>query len=127
LQALLASGHCLPACPGGTPSFAEVRAIAAKYIRENRDVFEAYIEEDFDHYCRTVASVSDGVWGGQVELNALTNALQLPIWIYDTVQPVLKMGSEFGTGDHPSDPVIRLSFHRHYYSLGEHYNSVVPI
>lgn len=89
-------------------------------------MFEAYIEEDFDEYCRKIASVSDCVWGGQVELNALTHALRLPIWIYDTVQPVLKMGSEFGEGGHPSDPIVRLSFHRHYYSLGEHYNSVVP-
>jgi OTU domain-containing protein 6 len=123
LQALLSSGYVLPKCPDSAPSFAEVRTIASRYIRDNRDMFEAYIEEDFDDYCRKIASVSDCVWGGQVELNALTHALQIPIWIYDTVQPVLKMGTEFGTDQ---DAVVRLSFHRHYYSLGEHYNSVVP-
>jgi OTU domain-containing protein 6 len=47
-------------------------------------------------------------------------------WVYSATAPVLKMGEEFsepggaGGGTGP----LRLSYHKHYYALGEHYNSI---
>lgn len=91
-------------------------------MRENRDDFEPFIsaEEEipFDEYCNQVASATDAVWGGQLELLALSRVTGRPIWVYDALQPMVVMG----TGE--AKP-IRLAFHRHFYSLGEHYNSVI--
>ena len=60
--------------------------------------------------------------GGQVEIMALCASLRRPIWIYcsDRVQPIIKMGEPYGD----LNP-LRISYHKHYYTLGEHYNSVV--
>ena len=65
--------------------------------------------------------------GGQVEINALCSVLQRRIWIYgaDASMPILKMGEDCAQNTGVIDVPIRVSFHRHYYTLGEHYNSVV--
>ena len=85
---------------------------------------------------------SSGVeWGGQLEIRAISDILHIPVYIYDANAPVLKMGEEYlytnNTGSSNSDSssdssdiakrVINLTFHRHYYSLGEHYNSAVAM
>lgn len=61
-------------------------------------------------------------WGGHVELRALSLALKRPIIVYSaqTVEPLQIHVDEYGD----KEP-IRLSYHLHYYSLGEHYNCVV--
>jgi OTU domain-containing protein 6 len=61
---------------------------------------------------------SSNEWGGHLELRALSEGLNKCIVVYSANQPVLVLGEE---GD-----AIRLSYHLHYYSLGEHYNQVVP-
>ena len=86
---------------------------------------------------------SSGVeWGGQLEIRAISDVLHIPVYIYDANSPVLKMGEEYlltnnsdsnssdGNSSDSSDTVkrvINLTFHRHYYSLGEHYNSAVAM
>ena len=92
-------------------------------MRSHKEDFEPFIniEESagsFDDYCDRVASPVAAVWGGQLELRALSAVLRRPIWVYDALQPTVRMGE--GDGE-----PIRLSFHRHFYSLGEHYNSVI--
>lgn len=59
-------------------------------------------------------------WGGQPELRALASELRCCIWVHSAIGAVVKMGEAFG------GPPLHVSFHRHYYSLGDHYNSVVP-
>lgn len=77
---------------------------------------------DYSTYVERVRSSAD--WGGHLELRILSMALKRPVWIYDatgTKQPIV-IDSE---GGHDSEP-LRLSYHRQYYALGEHYNEVVP-
>ena len=97
------------------------------YIRICRD-------ENFDLYCRKMEDSSGVEWGGQLEIRAISDVLHIPVYIYDANAPVLKMGEEYlytnSSGGDSSDivnRVINLTFHRHYYSLGEHYNSAVAM
>lgn len=88
----------------------------------------------FEEYVHNVRSTS--TWGGQLELRALCEGLKCPIVVFSAEGPPLTMGADFAKGrvEGCSDEIIEfnknnsvlLSFHRHYYALGEHYNSVVP-
>jgi OTU domain-containing protein 6 len=57
-------------------------------------------------------------WGGQLEITALCAALHCAILVHSAAAPVVKMGEDSAA------VVINLTFHRHYYALGEHYNTV---
>lgn len=75
-------------------------------------------------YCEEwVGDPGSSRWGGQIELRALATALERPIRVYSADAPPLTMGEEYDAGEN-DDNVVRLSFHRHYYALGEHYNAV---
>lgn len=74
--------------------------------------------ELFEEYCDRVASTSE--WGGQLELRALAHALCMPIQVFTADSDIFTMGAEFDT----KEP-LQLTYHLHYYTLGEHYNSVV--
>jgi hypothetical protein len=85
----------------------------------------------FKNYCllilwyTTIDLSSDEMFLGQVELRAMAAWLKRPIHIYDSTTPLLIMGEEFasaapGGGQRP----LVVTYHRHYFSLGEHYNSV---
>ena len=65
---------------------------------------------------------SSAEWGGHLELRVLSMALKRPVWIYSASQlkPMI-IEVENATSDEP----IRVSYHKHYYALGEHYNEVV--
>jgi len=82
-------------------------------------------QEKFKEYCDAVANTS--AWGGQLELKALVHALKLPITIFtaDEKAPNIEMGQEYNTALNTT--TLYLSYHLHAYSLGEHYNSVVPL
>ncbi|THU57002.1 hypothetical protein C4D60_Mb11t23160 [Musa balbisiana] len=121
-------------------SFQELRKMAANYMRHHASDFlpfflsESNIEVDadnspleiFEKYCKEVESTA--VWGGQLELGALTHCLKKHIVIYSGSFPDVEMGKEYKseTSSNLSNPTILLSYHRHAYGLGEHYNSVVP-
>ena len=99
--------------------------------------------EFYKKYCDDIENTS--AWGGQLELKALVQLLQRPITIYSATAPDVLMGEEYGD---PSEslllslvflllniqtyirnkdlPDIIIRYHKHYYALGEHYNSVVP-
>ncbi len=79
---------------------------------------------EYEAYCESVESQSAGVWGGQLEISAISDSLQTAIWIYDANSAVIKMGDQYALGD---KNIIKLVYHRHYYALGEHYNSVENI
>ncbi|RWV94497.1 hypothetical protein GW17_00042961, partial [Ensete ventricosum] len=120
--------------------FQELRKMAANYMRNHASDFlpfflsESKIELDadssplerFEKYCEEVESTA--AWGGQLELGALTHCLKKHIIIYSGSFPDVEMGKEYKTemGNSISNPSIMLSYHRHAYGLGEHYNSVVP-
>ncbi|KAJ1860733.1 OTU protein [Coemansia sp. RSA 2703] len=130
-----ADGHCLYSAiadqistyHGQPADFQTMRKRAADYMRQHRDDFMPFMVTDvgdmfdepaFDNYCDRIESTAD--WGGHQEITALSHALETPIYIYQTGMPVLRIGDD----DYASKDPIKLSYHRHAYGLGEHYNSL---
>jgi OTU domain-containing protein 6 len=115
--------------------------MTAAYMRKNTSDFlpfclsENLIEGDsdesiaqkFENYCKEVESTA--IWGGQLELGALTHCLKKHIMIYSGSFPDVEMGKEYKSADGigSSGSSIMLSYHRHAFGLGEHYNSLVPL
>uniref|UniRef100_A0A0D9W9K9 OTU domain-containing protein n=1 Tax=Leersia perrieri TaxID=77586 RepID=A0A0D9W9K9_9ORYZ len=148
IQEIKPDGHCLYRAvenqlslysKGTTPqySYQELRQMTANYMKEHAADFlpfflsEGKVEsgpdplESFKSYCEEVESTA--AWGGQLELGALTHCLKKHIVVYSGSFPDVEMGKEYKLeSGGKDDPSIRLSYHRHAYGLGEHYNSVVP-
>lgn len=141
-------GHCLYRAVenqltrlsgGSSPyTFQELRKMVADYMRKHTSDFlpfflsenttdgdpnESDVDTRFENYCREVESTA--AWGGQLELGALTHCLRKHIMIFSGSFPDVEMGKEY-KADNSSKSSIMLSYHRHAFGLGEHYNSVVP-
>lgn len=112
-------------------NFLLLRQRAAAYMRAHADHFKPFVlEEDlaasaggddaFEAYCAELEGTA--AWGGQVELQALAQALQSHIQVFSVGLPVLELGEEFKS----TGRTLRLCYLRHAYGLGEHYESVVP-
>lgn len=104
-------------------NYIELRKLTATFMREHPEEFSPFLGFEpldgmYQEYCSTVESVEKAEWGGQLEIKALASCLQRCICIYDG-STVIKMGEEF------SGESIKISYHRHYYALGEHYNSLI--
>lgn len=142
-------GHCLYRAVedqlalhagGSSPyTFQELRKMVADYMRKNVSEFlPFYLSENmengesddaterFESYCKEVESTA--AWGGQLELGALTHCLKQHIMILSGSFPDVEMGKEYKSGNATglSNSSIMLSYHRHAFGLGEHYNSIVP-
>ncbi|XP_006827245.2 OTU domain-containing protein 6B [Amborella trichopoda] len=140
-------GHCLyravedqlSLSAGNNYNYQDLREMAANYMRENASNFLPFFLSDcklevssedsplerFERYCKEVESTA--AWGGQLELGALTHCLKKHIVIYSGSFPDVEMGKEYKSEASGScNPSIMLSYHRHAFGLGEHYNSVVP-
>lgn len=142
-------GHCLYRAvedqlshqSGSSPyNYQELRVMAATYMREHASDFLPFflsdkdIEADsdmsflekFESYCTEVETTA--VWGGQLELGALTHCLRKHIIVFSGSFPDVEMGKEYKSDSSdnalPNSSVI-LSYHRHAFGLGEHYNSVI--
>lgn len=101
-----------------------VRQITSSHLKNNGDEYAPFLalessSEEYSNYCDDVSSMDKAIWGGQLEVRACSQALSRQIWIYDYQSPIIKIGEEFG------GIPLRLTYHRHYYALGEHYNSVI--
>ena len=97
---------------------------AVKYIRDHREQFVSYMDEDIFKYLN-VMSMS-GTWGGHYEMKALGELLNFNINVYElrsnTLEPsLLEFDSPKGQSSE-NKKVIHLSFH-----MGMHYNSVRKI
>ncbi|WRT63454.1 uncharacterized protein IL334_000359 [Kwoniella shivajii] len=89
-------------------------------------------EKDFKKYCQLVAET--GEWGGEPEIQALSRAFNVPIHVIQSGPPtVVSHGGgddAFGGSMTPEqsltagDKVVRISYHKRMYGLGEHYNSL---
>jgi len=145
-----ADGHSLYRAVGvgmqlGDGAHLRVRSLCADALAASPEEYGPFaeLESDYDAYVDSVRHTS--AWGGQLEVRALSEGLKRPVVIFsndDGVGGALLMGGEFfsggGGGVGPVDVgqvieaacggdgnVILLSYHRHYYALGEHYNAVV--
>lgn len=108
----------------------ELRLKTSHHIKENSSDYLPFLsnantgemmsEEDFEEYCNNIAYTTN--WGGQVELKALSHVIKKPITVIQADGPPLIMGEEYiDKGES-----LIVSYHRHMYKLGEHYNSVQP-
>lgn len=111
-------------------NFTSLRSLAAGYLRSHAEEFAPFLgmlatDSEYTIYCDKVESPSDAEWGGQVEINALCASLARKIIVISADAPALIMGEDSveSRSRHP----LKIVYHRHFYALGEHYNSVAPI
>lgn len=112
----------------GLAGFQFLRKLTSEYMLAHSDEFMPFMalddsyaspEDAFATYCDRLANTAD--WGGQLELRALACALRTPIEVFSAEGDVLVMGGEFMDENAPK---LQLTYHLHYYTLGEHFNSV---
>nr|CAI5817284.1 unnamed protein product [Callosobruchus analis] len=126
----LAVNHQLQITGRSTQSVNDLRKSTAEYLMKNKDDFMPFMcneldeseivsEEQFESYCKDVATTK--LWGGQLELRALSNILMCPIKVIQATGPPTLQGESF------KGPELVLTYHRHLYRLGEHYNSTMPL
>lgn len=91
----------------------EIRALAVEFMRRNPNDFQPFIEddEDFAKYLKRMSE--SGTWGGNLELQALSIALEVNIKIHRLNEPVWEILN------FTQKRSINLSYHD-----GDHYNSV---
>lgn len=128
-------GHCLYNAVahqlkviGEAPlNFRELRTKTAVYLRSNMNEFLPFISnaesndllspEQYEKYCDDVADTS--AWGGAIELQVLSHVLKCPIEV------IQASGAPYVIGDdYKIEKKMILTYHRHMYELGAHYNSV---
>ncbi|KAI9910660.1 hypothetical protein PsorP6_011212 [Peronosclerospora sorghi] len=115
--------------------FQHLRKITSEYMLAHPDNFLPFMALDdsagggtdyaFIIYCNRVTTTAD--WGGQLELRALACALRIPIEVFTAKGDVLMMGREFVDEANENAPKLQLTYHLHYYTLDEHFNSVTPL
>ncbi|XP_061402225.1 deubiquitinase OTUD6B [Musca vetustissima] len=114
----------------GSHNIQELRHETANYIHANKDTLLPYMtnpqtgdllnDAEFEKYCDDVRNTA--AWGGQIELKALSTILKVPIEVIQADgSPTIQGAEEFGGA-----PLI-ITYHRHMYSQGEHYNSTVEL
>ncbi|KAF6159924.1 hypothetical protein GIB67_033008 [Kingdonia uniflora] len=138
-------GHCLfravedqlnEISGGSSPyTYQELREMVARYMREHAEDFlpfflteneidadtDCSLSERFEKYCKETESTA--AWGGQLELGALTHCMRKHIVVYSGSFPDVEMGKEYKS-ENGINSSIKLSYHKHAFGLGEHYNSV---
>lgn len=108
----------------------KLRKNVSDYIKQNKEDFIPFMSNpdtsdmltdiEFDIYCNKIRDTK--VWGGQLEIKALSNLLKCPISVIQATGPdSIEQGTEF------EGPPLLITYHRHMYSLGEHYNSTCPV
>ncbi|XP_078482574.1 deubiquitinase OTUD6B-like isoform X2 [Ciona intestinalis] len=106
-------------------NMADLRKRTASYMRDHvgdfmpflsTDAGDAFTSDDFKTYCSDIEK--SGIWGGQLELQAISHVFKTPIHVIQAGSATVKLGEEY-----EGSPVL-LTYHRHELGLGEHYNSV---
>jgi len=150
-------GHCLFSAvadqlailsilPYEQANYYTTRLVAANYIHGHPDDFLPFLPSssgedgsgatdagfmsraEFDAYCTSIRVT--GQWGGEPEILALSRAYNMPIHIVQGGSPPIVVHNPTGgpwTSDLNTKRVVRISYHRKLYGLGEHYNSLRPI
>ncbi|CAG8547991.1 2539_t:CDS:2 [Funneliformis mosseae] len=110
--------------------YKELRRKTAAYMRENPDDFIPFLPtkddgicspEQFSKYCDELENTA--VWGGQLEIIAISKTFKLPVHLIQMNSPLMKISDDEFLNKEP----ITISFHRHMYGLGAHYNSLRKI
>ncbi|CAB3405708.1 unnamed protein product [Caenorhabditis bovis] len=105
----------------------KLREMCATYMKNNEEEFMPFIEADehgnvnWEKYLNGVRCLAcvGGVWGGELELNALSRCLKRAIEVFK-VDGNRIYGEEFMNEELKP---LRIVYLRRAYALGEHYNS----
>jgi len=124
-----AVAHQMKIIQGKQSSVSELRSSTAAELQSNCDEYLPFLShpdtgdmlspEQFAAYCSDVGKTS--AWGGQVELGALSKVLRTCICCIQAEGPLMQIGEDFA-----GEP-LTVTYHRHMYGLGEHYNSTKPM
>ncbi|KAG6832377.1 hypothetical protein H0H92_002645 [Tricholoma furcatifolium] len=144
-------GHCLYSAiadqlallgilPASQANYAVVRQTASSYMLAHPDDFLPFLEptddgelldtgvmtpKGFERYCATIRDTAE--WGGEPEILALSRAYNIPIHVIQGGRPPIVTHDPGEARDtNNSKRVVRISYHRRMYGLGEHYNSLRP-
>lgn len=100
---------------GNEEEHEKYRDMTIKFIRNYRDMFEPFIEDDvpFDDYCKSMEK--DGTWAGHMELQAASLVTHSNICIHRHMSPRWYIQNF----DNRDSRMLHLSYHD-----GEHYNSI---
>lgn len=108
-------------------SFKELRELTSNYMLQNPDSFQPFLcseetgdpltETEYKFYCEKIAECVAPVWGSMTELKALSEILSVPI------QVVQAEGSETLIESANDNKKLIITYHRHMFGSGEHYNS----
>jgi OTU domain-containing protein 3 len=98
---------------GNEDMHVELRHLAVEHVKNNQDDFSPFIEDDenFDKYIKRMSELC--TWGGNIELQALSQVLEVNIKIHRVDEPIWEIINHYGARS------IHLSYHD-----GDHYNSV---
>ncbi|KAG2234186.1 hypothetical protein INT48_005986 [Thamnidium elegans] len=103
-------------------SYKELRKSAADYMRNHPDDFVPflYLEDgDFGKYCNDIEFTA--CWGGQLEIVALAKSRKVPVDVIQMDGPIIKICDD----EYPDKSPLKLAYHKHLFSLGAHYNSLI--
>jgi len=141
-------GHCLYSAVGDQlailgilpqpqTTYTFVRTAAADFIRSHPDDFLPFLSSpgddtglltpaQFEEYCSSIKHTA--TWGGEPEIVGLSRAFKIPIHIVQGGKPSIVVHEPEGEGTNDNNhKVLRISYHRKLYGLGEHYNSLRPV
>jgi OTU domain-containing protein 6 len=123
-------GHCMYSAIADQlndgRNYQDIRKLASSYMHSHADDFLPFMTnkqgdmlttEDFDEYCTNIEKTVE--WGGHLELRAASQALSRQIHVIQMSAPTLIIGEKLKD----NSPLL-LSYHKHAYGLGEHYNSL---
>lgn len=108
----------------------ELRERTSQYMLDNANDFLPFLvnddgdlmnDDEYKAYCSNIAKTRQ--WGGHLELTAIAQMTKKEIHIFQAEgrQVPLIIETKTKTDKAP----ILLSFHKHLYRLGEHYNSLI--
>jgi OTU domain-containing protein 6 len=106
----------------------DLRILTCDYMRKNQADFQPYLsseddgetfnDEKYEEYCENIKRTL--VWGGQLELRALSDILKIKIIVIQADSNDIVIGE-----NHNEEMLI--TYHRLLYGSGEHYNSTEPL
>ena len=139
-----------PPLPAAASSHSALRQAASVYMQRHMQHFLPYLVHDDDGETMSADEAAeyvqalrrehgDVVWGGHAECVALSGVVGRPlhVWSADGGEMVVTgveassgksgtAGAEAGGGGVGGSKDVQISFHKYYFGLGNHYNSVVP-
>lgn len=131
LKDIKGDGNCLfraiaDQLEGNEGNHKKYRTFAVSELEEDREFFQHFIPDDikFDKYLSLIST--DGIWGGNIELQALSKVLGVNFVIHMIDRPPMIMSNEHGDPQIDENGNVKYLHLAYHYGehIGEHYSSV---